>query len=81
MQNFTTLIINKISEANLFASQGGPVILAQVYHKIINDELVFFNFLEPNYVIKFIYILLLINRSRMSMVMLWVLMDKKGRII
>ena len=54
MQNFTTLIINKISEANLFASQGGPVILAQVYHKTLNDELVFLNFLESNYFIKFI---------------------------
>jgi len=30
MQNFTTKIVNVVKEANLFASQGGPIILAQI---------------------------------------------------
>ena len=36
MRNFTTLIVNMVKQENLFASQGGPVILAQVH---------FFNYL------------------------------------
>jgi len=30
MQNFTTKIVNVVKEENLFASQGGPIILAQI---------------------------------------------------
>ena len=37
MQNFTAVIINKINEEKLLASQGGPIILAQVY--ITDQEL------------------------------------------
>lgn len=32
MQNFTTKIVNMMKEENLFASQGGPIILSQVHH-------------------------------------------------
>jgi hypothetical protein len=32
MQKFVTLIVNKLKDAKLFASQGGPIILAQVLH-------------------------------------------------
>jgi hypothetical protein len=31
MKQFVTLIVNKLKEAKLFASQGGPIILAQVH--------------------------------------------------
>ena len=31
MQNFTTMIVNMVKNEKLFASQGGPIILAQVY--------------------------------------------------
>lgn len=34
MQNFTTLIVDMLKKEKLFASQGGPVILAQVCIKI-----------------------------------------------
>jgi len=30
MQNFTTMIVDMVKKENLFASQGGPIILAQV---------------------------------------------------
>jgi hypothetical protein len=30
METFTTLIVNKMKDANMFAGQGGPIILAQV---------------------------------------------------
>lgn len=30
MQKFVTMIVNKLKDAKLFASQGGPIILAQV---------------------------------------------------
>lgn len=30
MQNFTTLIVDMMKQEKLFASQGGPIILAQV---------------------------------------------------
>jgi hypothetical protein len=30
METFTTLIVNKMKDANMFAEQGGPIILAQV---------------------------------------------------
>lgn len=30
MQNFTTLIVNMVKKENLLASQGGPIIIAQV---------------------------------------------------
>ncbi|XP_054819914.1 beta-galactosidase 15-like [Prosopis cineraria] len=36
MQNFTTLIINKISEEKLLASQGGPIIIAQIENEYGN---------------------------------------------
>ncbi|CDY69032.1 BnaCnng61500D, partial [Brassica napus] len=29
MQNFTTMIVDMVKKENLFASQGGPIILAQ----------------------------------------------------
>ena len=32
MQNFTTLIVDMVKKENLFASQGGNIILAQVCH-------------------------------------------------
>jgi hypothetical protein len=32
MQKFVTMIVNKFKDAKLFASQGGPIILAQVPH-------------------------------------------------
>lgn len=32
MQNFTTKIVNMMKEESLFASQGGPIILAQVHY-------------------------------------------------
>lgn len=31
MQNFTTLIVDMVKQEKLFASQGGPIIIAQVY--------------------------------------------------
>ena len=31
MQNFTTKIVNMLKEEGLYASQGGPIILSQVY--------------------------------------------------
>lgn len=37
MQNFTTKIVHMMKEENLFASQGGPIILAQVY--IIRNDI------------------------------------------
>ncbi|KMT02832.1 hypothetical protein BVRB_8g194140 [Beta vulgaris subsp. vulgaris] len=36
MQNFTTLIVNKVKDENLFASQGGPIILAQIENEYGN---------------------------------------------
>jgi hypothetical protein len=30
METFTTLIVNKMKDANMFAGQGGPIILTQV---------------------------------------------------
>ncbi|KDP33931.1 hypothetical protein JCGZ_07502 [Jatropha curcas] len=36
MQNFTTLIVNMMKEENLFASQGGPIIIAQVENEYGN---------------------------------------------
>ncbi|XP_074317084.1 beta-galactosidase 15-like isoform X2 [Silene latifolia] len=36
MQNFTTLIVDMIKEENLFASQGGPIILAQIENEYGN---------------------------------------------
>lgn len=30
MQNFTTMIVEMVKKEKLFASQGGPIILAQV---------------------------------------------------
>ncbi|KAF9688767.1 hypothetical protein SADUNF_Sadunf01G0022400 [Salix dunnii] len=36
MQNFTTLIVDMVKQANLFASQGGPVILAQIENEYGN---------------------------------------------
>ena len=30
MQNFTTMIVDMVKKEKLFASQGGPIILAQV---------------------------------------------------
>uniref|UniRef100_A0A0D3HCC2 Beta-galactosidase n=1 Tax=Oryza barthii TaxID=65489 RepID=A0A0D3HCC2_9ORYZ len=36
MENFTTLIINKMKDANMFAGQGGPIILAQIENEYGN---------------------------------------------
>ncbi|KAJ6341052.1 hypothetical protein OIU78_009264 [Salix suchowensis] len=36
MQNFTTLIVDMVKKENLFASQGGPVILAQIENEYGN---------------------------------------------
>ncbi|KAF7801334.1 beta-galactosidase 15-like [Senna tora] len=36
MQNFTTLIVNMIKEEKLFASQGGPIIIAQIENEYGN---------------------------------------------
>ncbi|KAM7259894.1 hypothetical protein ACFE04_015635 [Oxalis oulophora] len=36
MQNFTSLIVNMAKENNLFASQGGPIILAQIENEYGN---------------------------------------------
>lgn len=36
MQNFTTLIVNMAKDENLFASQGGPIILAQIENEYGN---------------------------------------------
>lgn len=36
MQNFTTLIVDMVKRENLFASQGGPVILAQIENEYGN---------------------------------------------
>jgi hypothetical protein len=36
METFTTLIVNKMKDANMFAEQGGPIILAQVKHHRLN---------------------------------------------
>ncbi|XP_058106772.1 beta-galactosidase 15-like [Magnolia sinica] len=36
MQNFTTLIVNMIKQEKLFASQGGPIILAQIENEYGN---------------------------------------------
>ena len=35
MEKFVNLIVKKLKDANLFASQGGPIILAQVRSLII----------------------------------------------
>lgn len=35
MEKFTTLIVNMLKDEKLFASQGGPIILAQVYVHVI----------------------------------------------
>ncbi|KAI4379584.1 hypothetical protein MLD38_005862 [Melastoma candidum] len=36
MQNFTSLIVNMVKQENLFASQGGPIILAQIENEYGN---------------------------------------------
>ncbi|CAH1432299.1 unnamed protein product [Lactuca virosa] len=36
MQNFTTKIVNMVKEENLFAAQGGPIILAQIENEYGN---------------------------------------------
>ncbi|KAK6941269.1 D-galactoside/L-rhamnose binding SUEL lectin domain [Dillenia turbinata] len=36
MQNFTSLIVDMVKEENLFASQGGPIILAQIENEYGN---------------------------------------------
>ncbi|KAL9241788.1 hypothetical protein vseg_015854 [Gypsophila vaccaria] len=36
MQNFTTLIVDMVKKENLFASQGGPIILAQIENEYGN---------------------------------------------
>lgn len=38
MQNFTTLIVDMVKKEKLFASQGGPIILAQVLSKFSTDN-------------------------------------------
>lgn len=38
MQNFTTLIVDKVKKENLLAPQGGPIILTQVDLKDLYDS-------------------------------------------
>ncbi|RWW89742.1 hypothetical protein BHE74_00001230 [Ensete ventricosum] len=38
MQNFTTLIVDMVKEAGLFATQGGPIILAQVHQNLLYSD-------------------------------------------
>nr|XP_043614712.1 beta-galactosidase 16 [Erigeron canadensis] len=38
MQNFTTKIVNMMKDENLFASQGGPIILSQIENEYQNVE-------------------------------------------
>ncbi|GAB2240461.1 hypothetical protein Droror1_Dr00020979 [Drosera rotundifolia] len=38
MQNFTTLIVSMMKEQNLYASQGGPIILSQIENEYQNVE-------------------------------------------
>lgn len=35
MEKFVNLIVQKLKDANLFASQGGPIILAQVHWPVL----------------------------------------------
>ena len=46
MKTFTTLIVDMAKKEKLFASQGGPIILAQVYTHIIivSTLVVYFQF-------------------------------------
>ncbi|XBI09808.1 hypothetical protein VPH35_137276 [Triticum aestivum] len=41
MQKFVTLVVNKLKEAKLFASQGGPIILAQIENEYQHMEAAF----------------------------------------
>uniref|UniRef100_A0A0D3H2X4 Beta-galactosidase n=1 Tax=Oryza barthii TaxID=65489 RepID=A0A0D3H2X4_9ORYZ len=41
MKQFVTLIVNKLKEAKLFASQGGPIILAQIENEYQHLEVAF----------------------------------------
>lgn len=41
MQRFTTMIVNMMKDANLFASQGGPIILTQIENEYANVEAAF----------------------------------------
>lgn len=41
MQIFTTKIVEMCKEANLFAPQGGPIILAQVIFLLFSNSLIF----------------------------------------
>ncbi|KAJ8506240.1 hypothetical protein OPV22_007126 [Ensete ventricosum] len=43
MQNFTTLIVNKVKEERLLATQGGPIILLQIENEYGNGDI------EPQY--------------------------------
>ena len=49
MQNFTTLIVDMAKQEKLFASQGGPIIIAQV------GSLDFLFFIFYFYFIKFLF--------------------------
>lgn len=45
MKNFTTLIVDMMKKEKLFASQGGPIIIAQVYmhiHTIVLDLFIYY---------------------------------------
>jgi len=37
MEKFVNLIVKKLKDANLFASQGGPIILAQVHSELLQQ--------------------------------------------
>lgn len=68
MKIFTTLIVDMMKEENLFASQGGPIILAQVGILFLNKR----NFLK-------IFLLtfnLLFSRLKMNMEMSWLNLGK-----
>ena len=42
MQNFTTLIVDKVKEERLLATQGGPIILLQVFIVLLYCLLIVF---------------------------------------
>lgn len=41
MKKFVNLIVNKLKDAKLFASQGGPIILSQVHQSNTCSPIVF----------------------------------------
>ena len=49
METFVKIIIKRLKDANLFASQGGPIILAQVRQsKLLQQPTLEISFFEKN---------------------------------